>query len=479
MAERSIAVAASKPSLAALGIGLAAVYLAGVALATSTGEVKLPAVLVSAPVFGVMQWVCPRTRPNLDMPLCPLNWALLIFFLQLVLLPLSVLVQGPSLGRLLVLPSEFAINMAVLLSTAAYLAFCCGYQFFVSRRENSAGARQGWKPGLPVMAGYAALGLLGFVFTFGSVAGLVEHYTRPASRIALMGEIGGTARGFAGTVLRPFLPFAFIMAWCRWVDRRPRRSGWIAVLAVTLPLMGLVVLAYLSYSYNRGSFTVPLVAMTAVLSRKVRRISPAALAGAAVLLLLPLLALEIYRRADFRLQDVWYSPEVRDVLVEQVRVTDQVQLYGGAPQFLGYLLERWGLEKQLFWGSTLLASALYPVPVLGKSFRSSSGVALYNKWIYGSATNVDQVIPFQGELFLNFQAAGVIGGFLLLGALAAWLERGFEAAGSAFDLYVWHYSAIWALFLINGSLAVVSQIAVFFFWPVYIYAAGRLVWIGR
>jgi hypothetical protein len=60
---------------------------------------------------------------------------------------------------------------------------------------------------------------------------------------------------------------------------------------------------------------------------------------------------------------------------------------------------------------------------------------------------------------------------VLLGFLLAGLQAGFDAARGAFQTYAYQYSAIWATFLVVGSLEVVSQIVVYFFWPIFTFAA--------
>ena len=150
-----------------------------------------------------------------------------------------------------------------------------------------------------------------------------------------------------------------------------------------------------------------------------------------------------------------------------LEIASLVQIYGNGPQFLGFLLEETegrGLE----WGRGLAAGMLSPVPILGKDFRSDSGTALYNQ-LFNRGDAEDQVISFAGELFLNFHVPGVVAGFALLGALLSWLQNAFLRAHSALPVYVIQLTAIWLLFLVVGSVSVVSQIAIYFYPPIYLY----------
>ena len=78
-----------------------------------------------------------------------------------------------------------------------------------------------------------------------------------------------------------------------------------------------------------------------------------------------------------------------------------------------------------------------PVPVVGASFRPSSGVTFYNELVYGSANVVDQIIPFQGELFINFHLPGVLLGFFLLGVSIRWLQGRFDRAPTVLQAFAW------------------------------------------
>ena len=137
------------------------------------------------------------------------------------------------------------------------------------------------------------------------------------------------------------------------------------------------------------------------------------------------------------------------------------------------------MADQLGSGRMLLASLVYPVPVLGKAFRDESGVRLYNRMIYGDSGILDQIVPFQGELFLTFHVPGVVAGFAVLGMILARLQGAFERSRSGFWSYACQYTATWMAFLIQGSLAALSQIFVFFFWPIYVFVIVRRIATGR
>jgi hypothetical protein len=50
------------------------------------------------------------------------------------------------------------------------------------------------------------------------------------------------------------------------------------------------------------------------------------------------------------------------------------------------------------------------------------------------------------------------------------LQRGFERAPTSLQAFSWQYAATWVAYLVAGSVAVISQIFIYFFWPIYVLA---------
>ena len=165
----------------------------------------------------------------------------------------------------------------------------------------------------------------------------------------------------------------------------------------------------------------------------------------------------------------------RQELTRKVNLSDELQIYGQAPQFLAFILEEAHHGRDLYLGTTLVSSLMYPVPVLGESFRATSGVNLYNEMIYGKGGYNDQIIPFQGELYLNFHVPGIAVGYWLLGLATAWLQRAYQNATTVLDVDVTLYVSYWIVFLIQANPAILSQIFIYFLVPIYVYLASRCV----
>jgi hypothetical protein len=466
---------------------LASVVVA-ITFAVVPSENKYPGALVGSFVFFLVQWILPACRPVSGKLICPWNWALLVFFLQLVLLPLSVLASGPSLGVLPFLPSDRAINLATVIDAAAFIAFCVSYQFFVRRSGTDGQPKRYFKRSqpleLPYIAVYGVIGLVGFFLTFGDLNKIAEYFSDPAGYLSRFAEVQDRLGLAAGLFLRPFLGICVVMAWCSWLEHSNARKTTILTSVITILAIVAVCFSNATFNYNRGSVIVPLIAMLAVILSNRNRVGRRTTFSASAIVSLVLLIAPFYgayRGSTFTGQEILRDPSVRSVLTDKVELTEMFQVYGGAPQFLGFFLEmdNWGATPQ--WGKVSGSSALAPLPVLGKQFRDSTGTAIYNRLIYGMLDVQDQIAPFQGEAFLDFHLPGLVAAFALLGWLTFKLQTAFTESLSFFETFVWQYFSVWICFLIFGSLSVVSQICIYFCWPFYLYFFSRRLcprWIG-
>jgi hypothetical protein len=400
-------------------------------------------------------------------------------------MPFSFLTLGPSIGVLPELPSDLAINMAMAVTCVAFLAFAITYQY-LSRRSASPKESKVPLQRSPTVESSApslfvwlcfVLGIAGFFLAFHNIGGLVDYFENPAESTEQAAVAAHTLAGVASLFLRPFLGFGLVMLWCKWLDWTRQRKSPRGTVLLTLASMLGVMLSYSTFNYNRGAFVVPLVAMLATLLRRAKWISyRSVIAAGAVLVVVLILApfWAVYRTDSGG--DLLDSP-VSELFRDRIDLVDTLQMYGSGPQYLGFLLERsdWGRTPNL--GSTLFPSVVEPLPVIGRQFRASSGPTIYNEMIYGASGIEDQIIPFSGEMFLNFHIFGVMAGFCLLSIVAYRLQQLFERASSSLEVYIWQYAAVWILFLVLGSISVASQILFYFFWPIYLYFA--LKWAAQ
>jgi hypothetical protein len=458
---------------------LLAVVAVAIAFVCVRSENRYPGALAGASVFFLVQWFLPACRPVPRRLLCPWNWALFVFFLQLVLLPLSLLLFGPSRGVLPFLPSDLAINLAMLINASAFVPFCATYQYFarsaVSQETKAATGTSGHirnSPSFGYIVLSGALGVLGFFFAFGGLNEVAEYFADPSGYLSRLANDSDKLVLAAGLFLRPFFGIFVVMLWCRWLERVASRKIRSLTAVVTVLAIFVVCFSNATFNYNRGSVVVPLIAMLAVLVNGPKRVARRTVLSAGAIILLVLLVAPFYgayRSSNFTGEEILNDRSVRSALKDNIELVDMFQVYGGAPQFLGFFLEmdKWGADPQ--WGKVLGSSALAPLPILGKPFRESSGTAIYNRFIYGMLDVEDQIAPFQGETFLDFHLPGMLAGFALLGWLAFKLQSAFDQCSSFFEVFVWQYFSVWICFLIIGSLSVVSQILIYFCWPFYLF----------
>jgi hypothetical protein len=450
--------------------------LAAYGFLVATPSVHRPDVPAAAPfaavAFALLQVLLPACRPSRAHLVSPLNWIVLAFFLQLVVLPLIISWAGPAVATLPFLPGRRALDRSMLISMGAFAAFSIGYALFAVRGDAAPQGRGGGLPRSMVLA-YAAIGLVGVYIRFGSVGELFATLADPTRLLLTNAEQDGTLRGVASTFLRPFLLSSIVMAWGVWVDRGGAAAPRVVRLALTALAAAGIVLVGATYQLNRASFVVPLLALTAAYSVHVRRLSLGALAATALLLALLAVPLGKYRTSDVTAADLARGTSGRDEVLRFDDLDMEIQVYASAPQFAGFLLETAQSGNERFTAGTLVSSVLSPVPILGKGFRESSGHSAYNRLIYGNTGIADQIAPFEAEVYLCLGPAGLVAAFLLLGAAIARLQRGFERASTAFDTYAIQFTAMWVAFLVQGSIASVAQIFVFFFWPIYGYVLLR------
>jgi hypothetical protein len=460
-----------------------AAILSVMASATSSAS---PATVLAVPTVLGCLLVWRHARPSVKAPISPINVAHALFAVQLVVIPLVAHWSGYSHGQLLRLPSERSIALGLLMQLLGYGAFCASYHHYdARRRDRDSGnsltdltpSRRALRRGLAPV--YLAIGGVGAYLTFGSVQEYLRYFSRPDARLDAASALDHTLVGAAGTFLRPFLGVAIVLMWSLCVDRRARTT--LSALRVRVVTSVAAVLLVLSNaSYNRGSMVAPLIALIGAYSLHVRRLRPALLLLVAIPGTAAVLLWGEYRTSTNIEFTELFNSDSLGALYSDSNVGDQLQIYGQGSQFLAFFLEETGFGSQLWYGRTILASLLYPVPILGSYFRADSAATLYNHLIYNDDVTLDQVVPFAGELFLNFHLIGVVIGYWLLGRAVNILQLRFLRSTDAFEAYLWCLVGMWTSFLIIGHLAILSQIYVFFFWPFYLYGIavlwGRVRW---
>jgi Ca2+/Na+ antiporter len=482
------AVAARQPRRLPFLVAIGAHIVALVVFTASPHAVDYPVAALGIGAFLLVHLLLPACRPVWETPLCPGNIAQAFFWVQLVVVPLLIVWTGVHEGTLPYVPSAATMQTAIGLRVVGYLAYCVAYQLAAGRPNDTETTRQGDKaneqpaslstcpsvsassfPGtLFLTAAFLGIGLIGQCLTYRSLADFVEFASSPAMQRERE-ALPTTLAGAAGTFLRPFLGFGLVLLWSWWLHRgdRPRRV--LVIVFGTAILVAMLLVA--NFSYNRGSMIVPVVAVVAAFSIHVRRVPFVVVGAAAAVALFAVLAFGWYRGTDLEVNDLATS-DVHESWSED-QIVEFFEIYASGPQMTAYLIEQRG-DAPLYRGRTLVSSVMCPVPILGKSFRDDSGVSVLNALIYQDPEIADQIIAYDAELYINFHVPGVILGYALVGWLLRCFQQRFLRAPRAVESYAWLTLAVWTVF--PGSLPVISQMCVFFFWPIYGYFAFQ--WIS-
>jgi hypothetical protein len=427
----------------------------------STASMPIYSGILSAVTFAAAPFMVPEWRIDYATILCPGNWAIFGFGLQLLVMPAIVTLFGPEAGSLPVLPSHNAIEGAVLMSTLAFVSFLVGYGS-VARRPLRYGRIGSLRPHIGLVLPFILIGIIGFLAAFGTDFSTLFV---AVERQPIMSQ----PRGLFGSFLRPFLAFSLIILWARRLERSRAERNRRGTFLTTALFAAAVIIPLATYGLARNIFIVPLLSMVAAHGRHIRRVSMLALASGILILGAVSVATESYRLVS-RYDDVNLGDSSsQSKLMTSTHISQDLQVYGDAPQFLGFVIEKSDWGRHLSWGSTLLGSMLGPIPQLGRSLRNHSGTAMYNSWIYGNSLVQDQIIPFQGELFINFHLPGLIVGYLLLGIMVGILHQMFTSSTTVISAFIIQFIAIWMCFLIQGGMTSVAYIAVTFIWPLPVY----------
>ena len=447
------------------------------ALILGPPERRLFSALLASLVCAVVPWLLPEARLRTREYLSHVNLALVLLQIKLVLVPVLLMAVGARNDIFALPASQASMEGAVLIDLVAYVAFCVGLQLRAGYRTPATlpsllTAFDKIPPAIFVWT-FAALGLAGFLFTFGTPARFLEYFLNPAEVLKQEGDASVTE--FLGTILRPFLAFSLVTWWARAADQsrgigrwRPAFFGLVAAVGITI--------ANMTFSFNRGAFVFPLLALAAVYSSRVRRISPVLAAGVLLALMPVLMALGSYRTQVPGAEKP--AGSFHDSLLD---LSENIEVYAGGPQLTGVFYSQLGWGEHLYFGSSIVSSVLSPIPVLGKGFREGGGPIVYNQAIYGMSGIDDQIPPFASELFANFHIGGVLFGFVGFGVVLATMERWLGTITSTFGAFVIQYIATWGAMMSVWSISVYVQILFYFLGPVYLFGglAHARTWLSQ
>ncbi|MGE2714600.1 O-antigen polymerase [Mycolicibacterium litorale] len=455
-------VEAARPPLVspAVVVVCVAAILWAVALQEGGAAARYPAVPVALATFLAIQLLVPRARWNRDRGLGPGNVAGLLFALQLVVISTLLVTSVPFPGTLGSIPADQYVNTALMLQALGYVCYAVGY---VAWTKPVSPKPLLLEPGLTRVIGtsFIVIGTVGLALQFQSVSALVAYFSGQGD---MSDPSPATLSSAAAQFFRPFLAYGVIILWAARIARR-RPGGRMRPLEVGLVVLALAASA--TYHYNRAAVVIPLLALVTAYSLFGRRQSPTRIMAFLAILAVIGFLFGQYRNFYSGTEGGAINPANAGLDRPEATFTDNLQVYGNGPQFWATIVQevdRSGTRH----GDTLLGSALFTVPVLGKPFRDGSGPTVYNELIYGEPDISDQILGLGPELYWNFGLPGIVVGYFLLGFAVRRFDDRVEAAPDPLAAFSWSYCGTWVALLVINSIAVLSQIVIYFFWPVFI-----------
>ena len=410
-------------------------------------------------VFVLTQVTFPAVRFRPAGALSPSNWMWILFFVQLVAIPSALLTWGPTLGQLTALPPTRFIAEAFVVQCLSFIAYSLGFEWVTRRPPRTAPPELVAMPSLLTALVFIGLGLVGIALTFRSPAALLSylsgHFVPPHSSGA-----SASLAAVAGTFLKPFGAYGFILLWARTAQRATSHR----IQVVAYAAGALLILS--TYSYNRSALVIPLVAMVSAYSTHIRRISLPTLVVAGSIVLIAALLFGQYRSTQFRTEGGRVTPPAHVRTDATPSSVVQLEIYGQAPQFQAIIEENLGTGGSYRLGQTVLPEVFSPIPKIGRIFRSSTATQEYNQLIYQNTTTADQIAPFEGEMVWNFTLIGELIAMIILGSVLARFHRRFMTSTSVLDAYILQYLALWLGMLVVESVLDVSQVIIYFTLPI-------------
>jgi hypothetical protein len=272
---------------------------------------------------------------------------------------------------------------------------------------------------------------------------------------------------------RRLVVIGIIMAWDRWHVKIGTRKP---VLYQIICGMGVAVLSICAnFNVNRFSMLVPTIIFVAVWSAKIKRIPLTLIASFGLIILCTGLIFGSYRGSDHTYSDFANSRIGVSELVDAKKMAASVQATLLGPQYIAYGLYMKETGHIYFWGRSLVACIMDPVPLLNKfvSYAGTAGNYIYNDDIHGNLHTADQPLPIYTELIWNFGHLGGLIIFLTLGGIIALLQRAHERLQRDSFIVVYSFTmiAFCFIYVISYNIAAAVQILTCLTVPAYFILA--------
>jgi hypothetical protein len=354
-------------------------------------------------VFSSAYYLTPCIRVDRRNLVSPKNLMLLIFFVRLVICPITIFISGYQRWVLPFVPTSVEVYKAYFITFLAFFSFVIGWDLYKDKRtvEEKFPVDHFRFRNNAVIAALLFATLLFVIFIFyGSIGNYIKsHFVEDYDKFM---EGRGKLIIYAIILFKFGIPFLGIIIGLYALDRI-KGGVWIKGVAAFISILLII---FLSLGPSRNNIVFPVLSFLAASIPKYFRIKFADFVLGCIVVIVIAFFFQNYRK---------HNP---DLPVAQLNKTDKffefVQVYFVAPHTMTPIFRLPKETQNIHF--TLHASLLESIPVLGTSFREKSGSYVYNV-AYKRGLGRDQVFPTHGETFYNLGIGGVIIIFLLTGYL--------------------------------------------------------------
>lgn len=333
----------------------------------------------------------------------PKNLMLLVFFVRLVICPVTIIFTGFQHWVLPFFPNNEELGKAYFITLLAFISFVIGWDLKREKGKlpaDNTSTRFKFRNNAIIAAALLAMLLFLIFFYYGSFDGylkslyLEDYYKYQENRGKLLVYFSIMARygiSFLGIIIGFYA-----------IDRI-QGGIWIKGLVA---FFSIVLIIILSLGPSRNNMVFPVLAFLAAVIPKYFRIRYRDFIFGTVAFILFAFFFQNYRKHS------------NDQIISQLNRADKfiefVQVYFDAPQIMTPVFRL--PENPEYNVFTLHSSFLETIPVVGTPFREKSGSYIFNV-AYDRLTGRDQVFPTSAEIYFNLGWIGVIIVFMITGSL--------------------------------------------------------------
>jgi hypothetical protein len=354
-------------------------------------------------VFFTAYYLTPSIRVDKINLVSPKNLMLLIFFVRLVICPITIFFTGFHKWVLPFFPNNEELYKAYLITVLAFISFVIGWDLLKksnTETSNIADAKFKFRNNAVIAAALFAMLFFLIFFFYGSIAAYLRSFY--LEDYLQYQENSGKLLIYFSIMAKYGISFLGIIVGFYAIDRI-KGGVWIKGLVA---FFSIILIIILSMGPSRNNMVFPVLAFLAASIPKYFRIRYRDFIFGCIAFILFAFVFQNYRK------------HVNEQIISQLNKADKfiefVQVYFDAPHIMTPIFRlKEGPENKVF---TLHSSLLETIPVLGTPFRDKSGSYIFNL-AYDRIEGRDQVFPTSAEVYFNLGWIGVIVVFLLTGFL--------------------------------------------------------------